>query len=38
MSSPRAAKVRRIDILVNNAGHYGPVVPLEEYPWRISTK
>jgi NAD(P)-dependent dehydrogenase (short-subunit alcohol dehydrogenase family) len=22
----------RIDILVNNAGHYGPVVPVEEYP------
>ena len=22
----------RIDILVNNAGHYGPVVPIEEYP------
>jgi NAD(P)-dependent dehydrogenase (short-subunit alcohol dehydrogenase family) len=21
-----------IDILVNNAGHYGPVVPVEEYP------
>jgi NAD(P)-dependent dehydrogenase (short-subunit alcohol dehydrogenase family) len=25
-------KFGRIDILVNNAGHYGPVVPLEEYP------
>src|SRR5467141_1820852 len=25
-------KFRRIDILVNNAGHYGPVVPVEEYP------
>jgi len=23
---------RKIDILVNNAGHYGPVVPVEEYP------
>jgi NAD(P)-dependent dehydrogenase (short-subunit alcohol dehydrogenase family) len=22
----------RIDILVNNGGHYGPVVPVEEYP------
>jgi NAD(P)-dependent dehydrogenase (short-subunit alcohol dehydrogenase family) len=22
----------KIDILVNNAGHYGPVVPVEEYP------
>jgi NAD(P)-dependent dehydrogenase (short-subunit alcohol dehydrogenase family) len=21
-----------VDILVNNAGHYGPVVPVEEYP------
>jgi NAD(P)-dependent dehydrogenase (short-subunit alcohol dehydrogenase family) len=25
-------KFGRIDILVNNAGHYGPVMPLEEYP------
>lgn len=25
-------KFARIDILVNNAGHYGPVVPVEEYP------
>ncbi len=25
-------KFDRIDILVNNAGHYGPVVPVEEYP------
>jgi 3-hydroxybutyrate dehydrogenase len=25
-------KFRRVDILVNNAGHYGPVVPVEEYP------
>ena len=23
---------RRVDILVNNAGHYGPVVPVEDYP------
>ena len=22
----------RVDILVNNAGHYGPVVPVEDYP------
>jgi NAD(P)-dependent dehydrogenase (short-subunit alcohol dehydrogenase family) len=26
------AKFGRVDILVNNAGHYGPVVPVEEYP------
>jgi NAD(P)-dependent dehydrogenase (short-subunit alcohol dehydrogenase family) len=25
-------KFGQIDILVNNAGHYGPVVPVEEYP------
>src|SRR6266852_735405 len=25
-------KFGRIDLLVNNAGHYGPVVPVEEYP------
>ena len=25
-------KFDRVDILVNNAGHYGPVVPVEEYP------
>jgi NAD(P)-dependent dehydrogenase (short-subunit alcohol dehydrogenase family) len=25
-------KFGRLDILVNNAGHYGPVVPVEEYP------
>jgi 3-hydroxybutyrate dehydrogenase len=25
-------KFSKIDILVNNAGHYGPVVPVEEYP------
>jgi NAD(P)-dependent dehydrogenase (short-subunit alcohol dehydrogenase family) len=25
-------KFGHIDILVNNAGHYGPVMPLEEYP------
>jgi 3-hydroxybutyrate dehydrogenase len=24
----------KIDILVNNGGHYGPVVPVEEYPLR----
>src|ERR1700686_2348682 len=29
-----AARVKfgRVDILVNNAGHYGPVVPVDEYP------
>lgn len=26
------ARCGRVDILVNNAGHYGPVVPVEEYP------
>jgi NAD(P)-dependent dehydrogenase (short-subunit alcohol dehydrogenase family) len=26
------SKFGRVDILVNNAGHYGPVVPVEEYP------
>jgi 3-hydroxybutyrate dehydrogenase len=33
-SAFRAAreKLGRVDILVNNAGHYGPVVPVEEYP------
>jgi 3-hydroxybutyrate dehydrogenase len=25
-------KFSRIDILVNNAGHYGPAVPVEDYP------
>jgi 3-hydroxybutyrate dehydrogenase len=25
-------KFGRLDILVNNAGHYGPVVPVEDYP------
>lgn len=25
-------KFGRIDVLVNNAGHYGPVLPVEEYP------
>ncbi len=25
-------KFSRCDILVNNAGHYGPVVPVEDYP------
>lgn len=25
-------KFGRVDILVNNAGHYGPVVPVEQYP------
>jgi len=26
------ARFTRIDILVNNAGHYGPVLPVEDYP------
>jgi 3-hydroxybutyrate dehydrogenase len=26
------ANFGRIDILVNNAGHYGPVLPVEDYP------
>jgi 3-hydroxybutyrate dehydrogenase len=26
------AKFGKIDMLVNNAGHYGPVVPVEDYP------
>jgi NAD(P)-dependent dehydrogenase (short-subunit alcohol dehydrogenase family) len=30
--SAARAKFGQIDILVNNAGHYGPVVPVEEYP------
>src|SRR5882762_10717689 len=25
-------KFHRVDILINNAGHYGPVVPVDEYP------
>src|SRR3989449_4667546 len=25
-------KFGKIDVLVNNAGHYGPVVPVEDYP------
>jgi 3-hydroxybutyrate dehydrogenase len=30
--SEARAKFAKIDILVNNAGHYGPVVPVEDYP------
>jgi 3-oxoacyl-[acyl-carrier protein] reductase len=30
--SAARAKFGRVNILVNNAGHYGPVVPVEEYP------
>ena len=30
--SAARAKFGKLDILVNNAGHYGPVVPVEEYP------
>jgi len=32
MVSEAHARFGKIDILVNNAGHYGPVVPVEEYP------
>jgi NAD(P)-dependent dehydrogenase (short-subunit alcohol dehydrogenase family) len=30
--SAARAEFGKLDILVNNAGHYGPVVPVEEYP------
>jgi 3-hydroxybutyrate dehydrogenase len=30
--SAARAKLAKIDILINNAGHYGPVLPVEEYP------
>src|SRR6202047_2570156 len=30
--SEALARFGKIDILVNNAGHYGPVVPVEDYP------
>jgi 3-hydroxybutyrate dehydrogenase len=32
VSSAAAESFGRVDILVNNAGHYGPVLPVEEYP------
>lgn len=32
MVSAANGKFGRVDILVNNAGHYGPVVPVPEYP------
>jgi 3-hydroxybutyrate dehydrogenase len=32
MFSAAEKQFARVDILVNNAGHYGPVVPVEEYP------
>jgi len=32
VEAAREKKFGRIDILVNNAGHYGPVVPVEDYP------
>ena len=32
MVATARAKFGKLDILVNNAGHYGPVVPVEEYP------
>jgi NAD(P)-dependent dehydrogenase (short-subunit alcohol dehydrogenase family) len=30
--SAARARFGHVDILVNNAGHYGPVMPVEEYP------
>jgi 3-hydroxybutyrate dehydrogenase len=32
VASAAAESFGRVDILVNNAGHYGPVLPVEEYP------
>lgn len=32
VANAAAEKFGRVDILVNNAGHYGPVLPVEEYP------
>src|SRR5690348_3471451 len=32
LASAARRQFGRIDILVNNAGHYGPVVPVEDYP------
>lgn len=32
VAAKAAATFGRVDILVNNGGHYGPVVPVEEYP------
>jgi NAD(P)-dependent dehydrogenase (short-subunit alcohol dehydrogenase family) len=32
LAAAAIAKFGRVDVLVNNAGHYGPVVPVEEYP------
>lgn len=30
--SEARVRLEKIDILVNNAGHYGPVLPVEDYP------
>jgi 3-hydroxybutyrate dehydrogenase len=32
VAAKAAATFGRVDILVNNGGHYGPVVPVEDYP------
>jgi 3-hydroxybutyrate dehydrogenase len=32
MVDAAVAKFGRVDILVNNGGHYGPLVPVEDYP------
>jgi NAD(P)-dependent dehydrogenase (short-subunit alcohol dehydrogenase family) len=32
LAAKAAATFGRVDILVNNGGHYGPVVPVEDYP------
>jgi NAD(P)-dependent dehydrogenase (short-subunit alcohol dehydrogenase family) len=32
LAAEAAATFGRVDILVNNGGHYGPVVPVEDYP------
>jgi NAD(P)-dependent dehydrogenase (short-subunit alcohol dehydrogenase family) len=32
VAAKAAATFGRVDILVNNGGHYGPIVPVEEYP------
>src|SRR5262245_23241105 len=32
MAAAALARFGRVDILVNNGGHYGPVLPVEEYP------
>ena len=32
MAAAAAARFGRVDILVNNGGHYGPILPVEDYP------